>query len=174
MQQFQNLEEPGSRIVLEALIDLTADPHVILSENPQISPRTFEVKVPSQANGRIIARLPETGAVVDSIDVKSIPDYSLILGGTQRIMDVFADGTKLVEFIFAFGGDRPDDFKVHLTPLSAGVLFEDGSLEQWVTADQLDELGRYKLRITAPADVPGNACINFQYFQLSQSISDRF
>ena len=154
-------------------VAVTADSHIDLSETAEASPRTFDVRTASSADGRIIATMPGTGAVADAVDMNAVQDYSRMLGGTQRIMDEFQDGTRLIEFIFALGGNLPEDFRMHFTPISAGVLFEDGSLEQWVTTEQLDELGRYRLRVTVPADVPSNACFQFQYFQLSQPISDQ-
>ena len=154
-------------------ISVTADPQITLSEDLNLSYRKFDLKITSESDARMIARMPVTGAVADVVDVRAIKDYSRLFGGTQKIIDVFTDGTQVIEYLFVFGGDLPDDFKIHLTPLSAGVLFEDGSLEQWITKEDLDELGRYRMRLTSPADVPTSGCFNFQYFQSSQPISDK-
>lgn len=154
-------------------IELIADSHVILSEDLSSPSHKFDLKIVSESDGRMIARMPGTGAVVESVDVKAIADYSRLFGGTQKVIDVFPDGTKIIEYLFVLGGDLPEDFRIHLTPLSAGVLFEDGSLEQWITPEDMDELGRYRMRLTSPADVPTSGCFNFQYFQFSKTISDK-
>ena len=100
-------------------------------------------------------------------------DYSRLFGGSHRVIEVFADGTELVEFTLALGGDFPPDFQIHLTTISAGVLFEDGGIDQWITADQLDEVGRYRFRVTVPADLPSNGCHNYQLFQADTAIGTK-
>lgn len=87
------------------------------------------------------------------------------------MLDTFDDGSRLVEFTIAVGGEWPDDFRVLLKSVKAGVIFDDGTLERWVTADDLDELGRYTYRMVIPGDVPGSACHYYQYFDGDEPIN---
>ncbi|MGJ8653803.1 MAG: PA14 domain-containing protein [Opitutaceae bacterium] len=154
-------------------VELEADAFISLDEVADTDPREFGVLSSQPVNGSIIARLPGTAAVAGVLDVNAISDYTRLFGGSQKIVEVFSDGTELLEITLALGGSFPDDFKIHLTPITAGVLFEDGSLDQWITADQLDELGRYKYRVTVPAETPSNGCHYYHFFQSNSAINDK-
>ena len=168
-----NFERLWTPDLLPEAVTVDADSHIMLSELFGASSREFDLLSASPVNGRIVARLPDTGAVVDIVEVSAIMDYSRLFGGSHRVIEVFADGTELVEFTLALGGDFPPDFQIHLTPISAGVLFEDGGIDQWITADQLDEVGRYRFRVTVPADLPSNGCHNYQLFQADTAIGTK-
>ena len=86
-------------------------------------------------------------------------------------MDTFADGTQMVEFTLAFGGELAEDFNVVILPFKAGVTFADGTLERTITAEDLDALGRYRYQMLLPPDVPGSACHYYQIRQGEQPIN---
>ena len=105
------------------------------------------------------------GAVADVCTVYPVVNYSNHFGGGLKVLDTFTDGTQIVEFTVAFGGELLDDFNVVIIPFKAGVTFEDGTLERVITLEDLDELGRYRYRMLLPPDVPGSAC---HYYQIRQ------
>lgn len=168
-----NYERLWTPNLLPDAIVVDSDSHILLGEDFAESSRAFDLLAASPVDGRVVARIPGTGAVIDTVDISAIMDYSRLFGGSHKVIEVFADGTELVEFTLALGGDFPPDFRIHLTPISAGVLFEDGGIDQWITADQLDEVGRYRFRVTVPADLPSNGCHNYQLFQADTAIGTK-
>jgi hypothetical protein len=145
--------------------ELSADASLLLDEETDNDPRVFRLLTHSAENARIIARLGADGPVADTTELHALVNYSYVFGNTMQIVDVFQDGTQLVEFIIAVGGEIPEDFRVLIQPFKAGVTFDDGTLERVITADDLDELGRYKYRMLLPPDVPGSACHFYQFIQ---------
>ena len=145
--------------------ELSADASLLLDEETGNDPRVFRLLTHSAENARIIARLGADGPVADTTELHTLVNYSSVFGNTMQIVDVFQDGTQLVEFIIAVGGEIPEDFRILIQPFKGGVTLDDGTLERVVTADDLDELGRYRYRMLLPADVPGSACHMYQFIQ---------
>jgi hypothetical protein len=157
-RKWQPVQLPASAV-------LFADDSLYLTEYVESAPRTFALSSQSTQTARIAARIAEGGALVDAISLYPIVDYSSTFGGSLKILDTFTDGTQLVEFVVALGGELPDDFSILIQPYRAGVVFDDGTLARVITADDLDELGRYRYRMLLPVDVLGSACHSYQFQQ---------
>lgn len=144
---------------------LSGDPQ--LSLVPAVAGETgaWNVSTASTQSQRAIARLGNEGPVLDVVDFPVFTVYNHLYTGTLRVLDRFSDGSQLVEFTIALGGDIPEDLEIRLNIISPGVLFDDGLIEKTVTTDDLDELGRYRYRLVIPADIPSNGCHGYTFYE---------
>ena len=147
------------------------DNSLSLTEIPEQTRRSFYLSTQSTQKSKIAAIVPGIDAVADVSHVYPIVNYSSILGTGLKVLDTLSDGTQLVEFTIALGGELPEDFSILIEAYSSGVIFDDGTIERTVTADDLDDLGRYRYRMSIPPDVPGSACNFYQLMQGSEPIS---
>ena len=158
---------------LSAASVLVADQSVFLGEVVGVSPRAFRIQTNSEQSARIIARTHSDGPIADTVSFHPVINYSARFNYHLKVLDVFTDGTQLVEFDLAFGGELSDDFEVLIQPFKAGVTFDDGTLTRTIYVNDLDELGRYKYRLLLPADVPGSACHFYQIRQGNTPINHK-
>ena len=150
---------------------LIADPSLYLEESGDDQPRTFRLFSASEQAARIIARTHPDGPIADTVDFLPVINYSPQFNNHLKVLDTFTDGTQLVEFDIALGGELADDFEILIQPFKAGVTFDDGTLSRTITAEDLDALGRYQYRLIIPADVPGSSCHFYQIRQDNNPIN---
>ena len=150
---------------------LIADPSLYLAESGATQPRTFRLFSASEQTARIIARTHPDGPIADTVDFLPVINYSPQFNNHLKVLDTFTDGTQLVEFDIALGGELTDDIEILIQPFKAGVTFDDGTLSRTITAADLDALGRYQYRLIIPADVPGSSCNFYQIRQGNNPIN---
>ena len=116
--------------ILEQLAEdttLIADPSLYLEESGDDQPRTFRLFSASEQAARIIARTHPDGPIADTVDFLPVINYSPQFNNHLKVLDTFTDGTQLVEFDIALGGELADDFEILIQPFKAGVTFDDGT-----------------------------------------------
>jgi hypothetical protein len=80
------------------------------------------------------------------------------------IVETYADGSVMVQSQISLS-EVPDNLRINLKIFVAGVTFDDGTIERWVTAADFDEYGVYKYRmIRAPGAYTGS-CHNIKLYQ---------
>jgi hypothetical protein len=155
---------------LPAGLIVLADPEVSVQEKTGSSPRRFDVQITGTQGRRVLCRLGTEGPVLDTVMINPVINYTPQFNPAMRVLTTFTDGTMLLEFTLAFGGDLPDDFQVQVTAIKAGVTFADGTLSKIVTKADLDALGRYVYRMALHAGVPGAGCHTYQIQQSDTAI----
>jgi hypothetical protein len=148
-----------------------SDPHVVLEadagmsvyeETPGKMPRKFELN--SQIDGgRLLARLPDGGAILSVAEASVIRDYSQT-HSYNSVVESFPDGTLMVS-AYILLSEVPDDLNVKLKIMKSGVVFDDGTVTRTITADDFDELGRYRFYLLRAPGVDGGNCYRYWFKQ---------
>ncbi len=68
----------------------------------------------------------------------------------------------------------PGDVEIRIRAFIAGVLLEDGSLENRISVEDLDELGEYKFRLIHPNSLNHSACHTIKAYQNGTFIGEAY
>ena len=68
----------------------------------------------------------------------------------------------------------PDTVDIQLNIIIAGVTFEDMTIERWITANDLDELGEYLFHLIRPESVTASACHTIKVYQDGVFLGDAY
>ncbi|WP_309387623.1 FN3 associated domain-containing protein [Cerasicoccus frondis] len=122
----------------------------------------FTLKLLSQQEGSIVARTGVDGAIIDSIRIKPLKDYSYTETSWQ-VIDTFDDDYQLVEATLNFN-EIPDDLLIKLTTITGATFLATGTTSMVVTASDFDELGTFRYYLIIP---PGKttSCHRREYYQ---------
>lgn len=147
------------------------DSYLFLNElQVEGSERHYALSTREDRDGRILARLGEGGPILGSVPVHAVRDDSFAHTTSLSVVEEFSDGSVLVEGMIVLGS-VPEDLEIHLEIYRAGVLFDDGTIERTVTADDFDQYGRYRYRMVQSVETVGAACHTVRLFQDGQQIS---
>lgn len=69
--------------------------------------------------------------------------------------------------------ELPADVRLHVEIFKAGVTFEDGTIEKWLTAEDLDAFGRCDLVMLKPEELLGSVCHQISIYEGDDYISRR-
>lgn len=67
----------------------------------------------------------------------------------------------------------PEDVRLHIEIFKAGVTFDDGSIERWITGEDLDAFGQYTFHLLKPSEVGGSVCHQVNIYQGDTYVSRR-
>ena len=150
---------PG--IPTEAVLE--NDYHLSLIESP-LSPsgRTLDIAIREKRTAYVSARLSENGPVMAATSVT--PLESQVSSRYFTTIEVFEDGSQLVEGKLIFN-ELPSDLRINLKIFVAGITFDDGTIERWVTAADFDEYGVYKYRFLRVKGAYSGNCHTVKYYQ---------
>jgi hypothetical protein len=142
---------------------LEADSHIsFFAGDMDPTGKELDLLIKESKTGYIVARLGEDGPVMAATTVT--PLVAKIPTGHFTIIDEFDDGSQLVECAI-YVSEVPDDLRIYLRIFVAGITFDDGTIERWVTADDFDENGVYRyLFIRAEGAYTGN-CHYIKFYQ---------
>ena len=133
---------------------------LLLEKAHENNKRAFDLQSNAATPQHLLARLGETGPVLDSVEVNTLLCY----GNAQTIWDIvetYADGTQLCRGQLNFaGGILPEGFRVVITPYTVGVAFLDGTLLVELTAEDFDANGSYTYYILRAPEVGTAPCHN--------------
>jgi len=142
---------------LSTTAEVSVDAAVLIEESTTAaSPRTFKLTASDTEPATLAARLPGDGAVLDHLALKP---FRLASNTETRVevTEYYDDGAALVEIDFVLA-DPPPDLRVVVRIFVGGITFQDGSIEQILTADDFDAVGRTTLKFIMPFDAVTSVC----------------
>lgn len=158
LNEYRTWDNP--QIADEAVIK--SDRGMNLFESDLNPGRRLELKITQNQPSRVIARLGEDGPIMANAKISTLSveaTYSYL-----SIVETYADGSVMVQSQISLS-EVPDNLRINLKIFVAGVTFDDGTIERWVTAADFDEYGVYKYRmIRAPGAYTGS-CHNIKLYQ---------
>lgn len=155
-------EESGASSLFDA------DPRLRLQTNPDGS-----LKFDSEDNDfrTIVARSTDDGSVLDSIEVESFRLFST-WETYSEVVDTLPDRTKLVETMMILS-PVPQDVRVKIRITVGGILFDDGSIERWLSFEDFDDLGQITFRFIMPKEAVTSVCHRTYIYQGNLLIGER-
>ena len=118
----------------------------------------------SDANGEhvLISRIGEGGPILSAtrLDTCWIQNAS---DGYFWVVDNFED-SQLWQ-VESVQQNLPDSVDLRIKVFVAGVLFDDYTLERWVTNEDYDETGTYRFRLIHPDELETSVCHTFMAYQ---------
>ena len=124
--------------------------------------RRLELKLTQNQPARVIARLGEDGPIMANAKASVLSAEAVY--SYLSVVETYSDGSVMVQSQISLT-EVPDNLRIYLKIFVAGVTFDDGTIERWVTAADFDEYGVYKYRmIRAPGAYTGS-CHNIKFYQ---------
>ncbi len=149
-----------------------ADPRLKLTEAEAANPRTsLQFGGENNVLKTIAARAGEDGPFLDLVEVETFRLFSS-WETYLEVVDTLPDGSQLVEMMMILS-PVPADVKLRLEIFVGGVVFEDGSLEKELTAEDFDELGQVRLRFLMPEEAKTSICHKTYVYQNDELIGVR-
>ncbi len=107
------------------------------------------------------ARVGTDGPIMDQAEILAVYGDN---GSYWRIIEVFTDGSRMVEVRLQLG-NIPPDIEVHLRIFKGGVTFDDGTINRTLTAADFDENGVATYRMIQSATSWGSVCHTTRIYQ---------
>ncbi len=134
---------------------------------PPTGGRNFRLRIDTTAEKRVmLARLndgTQQGPILDQAIITGVGVYSGAQTGIY-LLDQYSDGSSLVEMHLVLS-DFPEGFRAKISIFAAGVTFEDGTLERWITAADFDAQGQLKMRFIMAAGSYTSVCHRLYIYQ---------
>ncbi|NQU38769.1 MAG: hypothetical protein HQ523_02335 [Lentisphaerae bacterium] len=109
----------------------------------------------------LTARLGQDGPIMDSAEAATAYTDN---GTYWRVIEVYADGSRMVEVKLYVGYLAPDaEVRIHI--FKGGVTFDDGTLNRVIVAGDLDELGVATFRLIQSGTSSGSVCHTTKVYQ---------
>jgi hypothetical protein len=160
-------------LLLDPAAELLNDDGLLLAEGPALQgKRTFSLQPNTPTPQNIVARLYETGPILDVVEADILQNNTSTVA-TWQIIEVFSDGTVMWKATLNFGGNISENFRAKLTMYKAGSVFDDGSTVRWVTAADFGENGTYTYYMLLPPGVDGSSCHSALYYDGETLISEQ-
>jgi hypothetical protein len=107
-------------------------------------PRAFHARFETQwaARGRVLARLPDGGPVLDAVTLHGFQLASSTRTGDHHLVEVLPDGTRVVRVGYVINGVIPPDLAIWIQLYVPDAVFANGSAWLLLTAEDFDEYGR--------------------------------
>ena len=119
----------------------------------------------------LTARVADNGALLARQKLSGIGCYSNNSTYVRRLQ-VYEDGSQLVETLVVLSSPRPD-LSVELDIFVPGVLFETGEINRVLTKDDFDELGMATVRFVRGAEVKTSICHTLRLYQSGEYVGAR-
>jgi hypothetical protein len=119
----------------------------------------------------VTARIATNGPVLDSRKL-SVTWLRATVEGGFYLLNVLADGTQLTEDTL-HTGSFPQTGRIRMNIWTAGAVFEDGTLVNWVEPSQLDGVGAYRYRMLVAPGRTRVACHSIAVFDGAESVGSR-
>ncbi len=142
-------------------------------EPPPVDVRSFNIDAFRTGKYIVIGRLggPEGPVLCRTV----VPVFDLLSTNQTGIAatgEVLADGSRIVAMPVS-AADLPDGALIRLRIFVAGVTFEDGSTEMWISAGDLDSNGMITVRFIYPENQPTSVCHTLEIWQGGEIIATR-
>ncbi|MDZ4199933.1 MAG: hypothetical protein U1E27_11705, partial [Kiritimatiellia bacterium] len=121
-----------------------------------VTGRAFLLDPVQTGDELLLARLGPTGPVLAKTTVECF-DLLSTERTTYEAFYMLPDGSTVIITPIS-ADDLPDGATIQLTIFIAGVTFDDGSIEKWITKEDLDADGFYYARIIHPPDSTRTGC----------------
>jgi hypothetical protein len=153
-EDFHMPSRPGRQWVPPALgreVSLESDAHLSLYEiiSGDDQPRAFHAMFGSDwsSRGRVIARLPDGGPVLDAVTFHGFQLASSTRTGDHQLVEVLPDGTRVVRVGYVINGVIPPDLAIWIQLYVPDAVFANGSAWLLLTAADFDENGRAQFAV---------------------------
>jgi len=113
-------------------------------------------------NGPVVCR-----ATIEAFDLLSTNQTGVAFTG-----EMLPDGSRIMDMPIS-AGDLPAGAMIRLRIFVAGVTFEDGSTEKWISAEDLDAHGQITVRFIYPEGQPTSVCHTLEVWQGGEIIATR-
>ena len=165
----QSRELRWERLDTESIV--VPDSRLIFRERtaPNETARRFLVGSSHTAGRTVAARLEENGAIYGSSEIVAV-DLRSGLESYVRIAERLGDGSHVVE-MGVVSKNLPPGFRMKISIVVAGVTFEDGSIVQWLSADDFDANGLAKVRFLKSAGTLTSVCHRIEIFVGDEKIN---
>jgi PKD repeat protein len=142
---------------------LEADSHIsFFVDDMDPTGKELDLLIKESKIGYIVARLGEDGPIQAATTVT--PLVATVSNVRFTTLEVFEDNSAMVEGVIALT-EVPDDLRIHLKIFVAGITFDDGTIERWVTADDFDENGIYRYRFIRDEGAYAGNCHTIKFYQ---------
>ena len=136
---------------LERTLVLEADAGLGLEEIDSLPPsaRRVAVTYPASKSGspRVLARLWKDGPIAAATTINAFWFVPATATGNHRVIEVLADGTRVVEVRYVIDGPIPADLSIWLQMYVTDAVFADGSTWHELTAADFNANGEARLLI---------------------------
>ncbi|MCW1887023.1 PA14 domain-containing protein [Luteolibacter flavescens] len=141
-------------ILPEAAV-IQSDDNLLLSELPSDGKRSFDASfgIARETSSRVIARLPEGGAILDATNIHGFLFASATWTGDHQLIETLPDGTRVVRVGYVLDGEIPPDLSIWIEMYVPDAVFANGGSWLQLTADDFDENGAASFEIYK---APGN------------------
>ncbi len=142
---------------------IEADPDLTLEEHDREAPRSrrFTVSYPVRRSGlsRVLARLWEGGPIAAATTVNAFRFVPASVTDSSHLIDIMADGTRVVEVRYVLDGPIPHDLSIWLRFIVTDAIFANGGTWYELTAADFDANGEARILIyKAPGGGPASIC----------------
>jgi hypothetical protein len=147
---------------LDDLAVVLHDTNVNIFESDLNPGRRLDIRAVQNAPGYVIARLGQDGPIMANANIKIViaeATYSSLSAVTT-----FTDGSVMVQSQISLSV-VPPDLRIYLKIFVAGITFDDGTIERWVTAADFDEYGVYKYNMLRSAGAYTGNCHSISLYQ---------
>ena len=130
-------------------LSIEADSWLTLDEQTTVppAPRSFTATATEVASARVLARLWDHGPVLAATTVNSFHFATATETGNYSVIQVLADGTRVVEVRYVIDGIIPKDLSIWLHMYVTDAIFADGDTWHELTAKDFDANGEARLLI---------------------------
>ncbi|MGE4301853.1 MAG: PA14 domain-containing protein, partial [Victivallaceae bacterium] len=119
----------------------------------------------------LTARVADDGALLAQQKLSGVGCYSNSATYVRRL-EVYEDGSQLVETLIVLSSPRPD-LTVELDIFVPGVLFETGEISRVLTKDDFGTLGMIAVRFVRGAEVKTSICHTLRLYQSGEYVGAR-
>lgn len=124
---------------------------------------TLEVTTKTNSDHSIIARTNEGGPVIASSVIHGLEIFSSFQTHV-KLVDTYEDGSKVYEMP-VIASPMVEDITVNVRIFIAGILFDDGTIEKNLTAEDFDEQGMKKVYFIYPPSATSSVCHTLKVYQ---------
>jgi len=149
-----------------AIVESDSRMEVLELPQPATGGRDFRLHIDAPEQRVMLARLndgTQKGPILDRAVVTGLR----ICSGAQTgvyLVEQYSDGSRLVEMRVILSS-VPDDFRAKFSIFAAGVTFEDGTLEKWVTKADFDSQGQLIIRFIMAPNSYTSVCHHLYIYQ---------
>lgn len=152
----------NAKIPPEAILEYDDIVTIYRSDREQGANLSFYGKQPGYA--WIVARLGENGPILSTTQISVLDSSTHKSDGYYKVIDVFNDGSKLIEGKIVLT-EVPPDLRIQLVISTAGTTFLDGTIVKWLTAADFDENGVCRYQMLKSSESPTSTCHSMNYYQ---------
>jgi hypothetical protein len=110
----------------------------------------------------IVARLGDNGPVLDSARLAPFWIQAAV-DGYMWVVERYDDSALWENRMVT--KNVPDDVDIHIHVFTSGVTLDDMTINRWITADDIDEIGEYNFKMIRPDSVTASTCHTIKSYQ---------